>query len=84
MDIFININSLTEMAQAQIDNFLLQIDRVAKSWLYLQQWYRWKNTMDDVEVTKGSFHPAGRWELAYEGANEVFPNFFVQLWRRPG
>jgi putative sugar O-methyltransferase len=83
-DIFININSLTEMAQPQIANFLVQIDRVAKSWLYLQQWYKWRNAMDGLDVTKDSFRPTGRWEILYEDANEVFPDFFVQLWKRPG
>jgi len=84
IDLFININSLTEMAHAQISNFLAQIDRVTKSWLYLQQWYHWKNAIDAIEVTKDSFRPVGNWQLGYEGENEVFPDFFVQLWNRPG
>ncbi len=84
VDIFININSLTEMTPAQIANFLRQIDRLTKSWLYLQQWYHWVNPLDHVEVTKESFHPGKNWELAYEGDNDVYPDFFVQLWKRPG
>jgi putative sugar O-methyltransferase len=84
VDIFININSLTEMAQAQIANFLQQIDRVTKSWLYLQQWYYWVNPIEYVEITKETFHPGKRWEPAYEGPNDVYPDFFVQLWKRPG
>jgi putative sugar O-methyltransferase len=84
VDVFININSLTEMAQAQISNFLAQIDRLTKSWFYLQQWYQWSNTMDAIDVTKETFRPTGRWDLSFEDANEVFPNFFVQLWKRPG
>lgn len=84
VDVFININSLMEMTGEQISNFLVQIDRLTKGWLYLQQWFWWKNTLDDVEVTKDTFHPKGAWELAYESANEVYPDFFVQLWKKAG
>lgn len=84
VDIFVNINSLTEMAQAQIDNFLLQIDRVTRAWFFLQQWYRWENQLDNIVVTKDTFRPRGNWDLTYDEANEVYPDFFVQLWKKPG
>ena len=40
--------------------------------------------MDGVVVTKDVFHPKGNWDLAYESSNEVYPDFFVQLWKKTG
>lgn len=82
LDIFINVNSLMEMERRQITNFLQKIGQVTKSYFFSQQWFKWHNYLDNITVNKEDFKLGDAWESLFEGANAVFPNFFVQIWKR--
>jgi putative sugar O-methyltransferase len=82
VDIFINVNSLMEMKLEQIKNFLRHIDRVTRQLFFSQQWFKWENTFDKIVVRKEDFTLNSNWKITVEMANEVFPLFFVQIWKK--
>jgi len=82
IDIFININSLMEMRHEQIKNFLSHITRLTRMYFFSQQWYKWKNTADNIDVNKEDFKLEGDCELIYEKSNEIYNDFFIQIWKK--
>jgi putative sugar O-methyltransferase len=81
-DLFVNVNSLMEMQHEQRTNFLAQIQRVTRSQFFSQQWFRWENPLDRVTVSKSDFTLGDEWTIAYEAANAIHSELFVQIWRR--
>jgi hypothetical protein len=71
-----------EMQHEQRANFLAQIQRVTKSQFFSQQWFRWENPLDRITVAKDDFKLGKDWAIAYEAANAIHSELFVQIWRR--
>ena len=55
VDAFVNISSLHEMRQPQIDNYIQQMARTARDVIYLKQWIEFNNLADDILVTRASY-----------------------------
>jgi len=81
-DLFVNVNSLMEMQHEQRANFLVQIQRVTRSPFFSQQWLRWENPLDRITVAQDDFKLGKDWVIAYEAANAIHSELFVQIWRR--
>jgi len=81
-DLFVNVNSLMEMHHQQRANFLAQIQRVTQTQFFSQQWFRWENPLDQITVAKDDFKLGKDWTIAYEAANAIHNELFVQIWRR--
>jgi putative sugar O-methyltransferase len=82
LNLLVNMNSLMEMQQEQRVNFRAQIQRVMRSQFFSQQWFRWENPLDRITVAKNDFTLGNEWALAYEAANAIHSELFVQIWRR--
>ena len=80
VDLFINLNSLTEMRIDQIENFLYQIDRLTRMAFLSRQWNKWVNPLDGHSVAKNTFRMNGGWALALDHDDEIYPDFFNQIW----
>jgi putative sugar O-methyltransferase len=80
--LFINMNSLMEMRAEQIRNFLMQIGRVTTKAFLSRQWFRWRNQLDDLTVARGDFVLAEGWRKALDCTDDVYPEFFNQIWER--
>jgi putative sugar O-methyltransferase len=82
LNLLVNMNSLMEMQHEQRVNFLAQIQRVTRSQFFSQQWFRWENPPDRITVAKNDFKRGNEWAIAYEAANAIHSELFVQIWRR--
>ena len=83
IDLFLNMNSLMEMAPAQIENYLVEISRLTRTGFFSRQWFRWTNSIEHHTVEKDDFRlPAPEWSLALDATDDIYPEFFNQLWRR--
>jgi putative sugar O-methyltransferase len=82
LSLFINMNSLMEMQVDQIRNFLHHIDRLTTGAFLSRQWQRWVNPVDKIEVSKDSFAMARRWRPLLDQTDEIYPEFFNQIWKR--
>jgi hypothetical protein len=71
-----------EMQYEQRANFLVQIQRVTRSQFFSQQWLRWENPLDRITVAQDDFKLGKDWVIAYEAANAIHSELFVQIWRR--
>ncbi len=81
-DLCININSLMEMKNEQIKNYIHQIDRLTKKLFYSQQYFDWTNTDDNIRMTKDKFIVGENWKVVYEGKSPFQEYFFIQVWKR--
>jgi putative sugar O-methyltransferase len=82
LQLFINMNSLTEMRIDQIRNFLGHIDRLTTRAFLSRQWIKWENIFDGHSVTKDIFALGKRWRLAVDKPDDIYPEFFNQVWVR--
>lgn len=82
IQLFINMNSLTEMRVDQIKNFLGQIDRLTTTAFLSRQWLKWENPLDKHSVAKDTFSMNGRWKLGLDKIDDIYPDFFNQIWVR--
>jgi len=80
VQLFINLNSLTEMSLDQIANFLAQIDRVTSEAFLSRQWDKWENKIDGHSVSRSTFSMNNSWTLKINSPDEIHPKFFNQLW----
>jgi putative sugar O-methyltransferase len=84
-DLALSISSLQEMTPEQIGTYLRLLDRVAAPGLvYLKQWTRWHNPVDDVTTEFDLYPIPERWSLLYRESAPVQTRFTQALWRVPG
>lgn len=80
--LFINMNSLMEMRADQVRNFLNQIDRLTARAFLSRQWLKWQNPDEGHSMVKEDFALSERWRLVLDKTDDIFPEFFNQVWRR--
>jgi hypothetical protein len=76
------MNSLAEMRPDQIRNFLRQIDRLTTMAFLSRQWLKWDNPFDRLSVAKDTFSMNSRWRLRLDKIDDIYPDFFNQIWVR--
>ena len=81
-DIFATISTLPEMAAEQIENYLRQIERLSKRFVYLKQWLDWENPADGHRVVSDSMRLGSGWTPVYDRPDAIQPLFFERLWRK--
>ncbi len=81
-DLFINMNSLMEMRPDQVRNFLNQIDRLTTRAFLSRQWLKWRNPDEGHSLSKEDFALSKRWRVALDQIDDIFPEFFNQVWER--
>jgi cation diffusion facilitator CzcD-associated flavoprotein CzcO len=82
VDAFVNISSLHEMRQPQIDHYLQQMARAARHVIYLKQWIEFKNLADHVVITRASYRFPADWRIVHDAADSVQDRFFELVARR--
>ena len=82
VDAFVNISSLHEMRQAQIDHYLQQMARAARHVIYLKQWSEFKNLADDILITRASYRLPADWRIVHDAVDSVQDRFFELVARR--
>jgi putative sugar O-methyltransferase len=80
--LFINMNSLMEMRADQVRNFLNQIDRLTTRAFLSRQWLKWRNPDDGHSLVKEDFALSERWRVGLDQIDDIFPEFFNQVWQR--
>jgi putative sugar O-methyltransferase len=80
--LFINMNSLMEMRADQVRNFLNQIDRLTTRAFLSRQWLKWRNPDEGHSFVKEDFALSERWRVSLDQIDDVFPEFFNQVWQR--
>jgi putative sugar O-methyltransferase len=80
--VFINMNSLMEMRPDQVRNFLNQIDRLTTRAFLSRQWLKWRNPDEGHSLVKEDFALSDRWRVALDQIDDIFPEFFNQIWQR--
>ncbi len=83
-DLFINMNSLMEMRPDQVRNFLNQIDRLTTRAFLSRQWLKWRNPDEGHSLVKEDFALGERWRIGLDQIDDIFPEFFNQVWRKAG
>jgi putative sugar O-methyltransferase len=81
-DLFINMNSLMEMRPDQVRNFLNQIDRLTTRAFLSRQWLKWRNPDEGHSLAKEDFALSERWRVGLDQIDDIFPEFFNQVWQR--
>lgn len=82
VDAFVNISSLHEMRQAQIDHYLHHMARAARHVIYLKQWTEFRNLADDVHITRESYRLPTGWRIVHDAPDSVQDRFFELVARR--
>ena len=81
-NLFINMNSLAEMRLDQIKNFLSQIDRLTSRAFLSRQQEKSFNPIELTPLTKNDFALPSRWLLILDKLDEIYPDYFNQIWTR--
>lgn len=74
-DLFINISSLHEMARSQIENYMIQIDKVTEGYFYTKQW-RQSRTKDNNFIKENEYPVPKNWERVYRRGRHPIQNMF--------
>lgn len=82
VDAFVNISSLHEMRQPQIEHYLQQMARAARHVIYLKQWIEFQNLADNILITRASYRLPADWRIVHDAADSVQDRFFELLARR--
>ena len=81
-DVTQTISTLPEMPREQAEAYLRLMAVKSKEILYLKQWKRWRNDLDQVELTEADYDLGSDWELVARRDDPIQPQFFNQIWRR--
>lgn len=81
-DLFVNMNSLMEMRPDQVRNFLNHIDRLTTGAFMSRQWLKWRNPDEGHTFVKEDFALSERWRISLDQIDDIFPEFFNQVWQR--
>jgi putative sugar O-methyltransferase len=85
VDLALSISTLSEMTAATRDAYLTFLDEVtAGGRIYLKQWRRWHNPVDDVDVDFDHYAIPDRWVPVLRETCPVQTNFVQAMWRNPG
>ena len=82
VDAFVNISSLHEMRQPQIDHYIQQMARAARQIMYLKQWIEFKNLADNIRIARDSYRLPASWRIVHDAADSVQDRFFELVARR--
>ena len=82
--LFINSTSLMEMRMDQIKNYLRHIDRMTTTAFLSRQFLKWKNRFDKLVISKDTFSMSGNWTLILDEVDDIYPEFFNQIWIKNG
>ncbi|KAB2939014.1 MAG: putative sugar O-methyltransferase [Hyphomicrobium sp.] len=78
-DVSINISSLHEMFQNQMENMLSQIYRVTGSRVFIKEYYRYENPHDGIVIDKCAYQVPDQWEVSLDRAAPTDPAFFEMV-----
>ncbi|WP_169721152.1 putative sugar O-methyltransferase [Nisaea denitrificans] len=81
IDLFVNINSMTEMNPVQIRKFLENIDRVTRSFIFTKNVLSQHNKFEDLTVLESDITFPDRWNIIYEAMDDVHPKYSVKVRR---
>lgn len=81
IDLFININSMTEMNPVQIRKFLENIERVTRSFIFTKNVRSQHNKFEDLTVLESDISFSDRWNITYEAKDDVHPEYLVKVRR---
>jgi putative sugar O-methyltransferase len=81
-ELFINLNSLMEMRPDQVQNFLKHIDRLTTRAFLSRQWQKWRNPDEGHSLAKEDFALSDRWRVTLDQIDDIYPDFFNQVWQR--
>ncbi len=83
-DAMLTISTLQEMRPEQIVRYLELMARKTAGAIYLKQWRRWRNPIDDVVIAMGDYRLPDEWEPVLSRRPIVPREFFETLYlRRP-
>ena len=82
VDAFVNISSLHEMRQPQIDHYIQQMARAARHTIYLKQWNEFKNLADDILITRATYRFPADWRIVHDATDSVQDRFFELVAQR--
>ena len=85
-DLAVTISSLHEMTHTVVDQYLAELDRAGRpgAVVYLKQWLRWWNPVDEIETSMNDYRLPLRWEPIFERRAPVQQRFGEAGWRRSG
>jgi hypothetical protein len=72
-DLAISISSLAEMTPPVVARYLDMFDRGGREGavVYLKQWFRWRNPLDEVEQTIDDYELPARWRRLFRRAARI-------------
>jgi len=83
-DVVLSVSTLQEMRADQVDSYLGLFDRIARGGVvYLKQWARWTNPVDDVTLAFDDYPVPPAWATAFCERAPVQTNFRHAAWRVP-
>jgi putative sugar O-methyltransferase len=81
-DASITISTLQEMRREQIANYLALLDAKTAVAIYVKQWRRWRNPVDDVVISMDDYRLPNGWDQVFSRRPRVPRNFFETLYLR--
>jgi putative sugar O-methyltransferase len=78
-DLGISISSLHEMRRDQINHYLTILDRHCDGWVYIKQWQRWTNWLDDLTVSREDYPFPSHWRSLFDRPHAIQGDFFEAL-----
>jgi putative sugar O-methyltransferase len=82
IDLAVSISSLHEMTPQQVSSHLLLLDSVVVDGVvFLKQWYRWHNPVDDVLMEFDRYPIPAAWSLVFREPSPVQTRFAQAAWR---
>jgi SAM-dependent methyltransferase len=83
-DLVLSVSTLQEMRPDQVASYLGLFDRIARGGVvYLKQWGRWTNPVDDVTLAFDEYPVPRTWATAFRERAPVQTNFRHAAWRVP-
>lgn len=79
-DLFVNISSLAEMGQKQIENYFAQIDRVCRGNFYTKQWKVSQTPINGVVIREHEYPVPPSWRRIYHRTHPIQKMFFEALY----
>jgi putative sugar O-methyltransferase len=81
VDLAVSISSLHEMTPEQVSGHLQTLDRVVDGVVFLKQWNRWHNPVDDVLMEFDRYPIPAAWSLRFREPSPVQTRFAQAAWR---
>jgi putative sugar O-methyltransferase len=81
-DVAVSISTFPELTREQVDVFLSLMQRTASSYIFLKQWYRWRNDKDGTDLTVDSYQLDPEWVRVTYETDPLVPMFFNAIWKR--